>query len=144
MMPYQNPSLPEEMRVADLLARLTLEETLAPMRVTPQIDRIFGDQPFTADRVAAEWPHGLGGTYSADYFDPIVFNAFQKYFVEQTRLGIPLLLMSESIHGVMSRDTTVFPQAIGLGATFNPGCCRDGRVIGQEHAPGHPPTFAPT
>ncbi|MDW7658794.1 MAG: glycoside hydrolase family 3 N-terminal domain-containing protein, partial [Bacillota bacterium] len=145
MLPYQNPTLSEEMRTDDLLARMTLEEKLAQMRLTPQIDRLFADQPFSDERVAAKWPHGLGASYSPDYFDPELLNTFQQYFIRQTRLGIPLLMMGESLHGVMSPEATVFPQAIGLGATFNaPLVSRMATVIGREaRSLGIRETYAP-
>lgn len=47
-------------------------------------------------------------------------NAIQKFFLENTRLGIPVLFHEECLHGQAARDATNFPQPIGLGATFNP------------------------
>ena len=47
-------------------------------------------------------------------------NAIQKYFVEESRLGIPIIPFDEALHGLMREGATAFPQAIGLSATFNP------------------------
>ena len=47
-------------------------------------------------------------------------NAIQKFFIENTRLGIPVIFHEECLHGHAAKDATSFPQPIGLGATFNP------------------------
>ena len=47
-------------------------------------------------------------------------NAIQKFFLENTRLGIPVMFHEECLHGHARPDGTSFPQPIGLGATFNP------------------------
>ena len=57
----------------------------------------------------------------------ICYNAVQKYLREQTRLGIPALLHEESLHGLVAPDATSFPQAIALGATFDPDLRRASR-----------------
>lgn len=46
-------------------------------------------------------------------------NAVQRHFVEQTRLGIPIIAFDEVLHGLMREGATVFPQAIGLAATWD-------------------------
>lgn len=47
-------------------------------------------------------------------------NAIQKFFIEESRLGIPVFFHEECLHGHAARDGTSFPQPIGLGASFNP------------------------
>lgn len=47
-------------------------------------------------------------------------NSVQRYMMENTRLGIPVFIFGESLHGFMARGATSFPQAIGLGGTWNP------------------------
>jgi beta-glucosidase len=47
-------------------------------------------------------------------------NAIQKFFIEESRLGIPVIFHEECLHGHAARDGTSFSQPIGLGATFNP------------------------
>lgn len=46
-------------------------------------------------------------------------NEIQKYFVENTRLGIPIIPFDEALHGLVRDGATAFPQAIGLAATWN-------------------------
>ena len=47
-------------------------------------------------------------------------NDIQRHLVEQTRLGIPAIVHEEICSGLMARDATVFPQAIGLASTWEP------------------------
>jgi len=69
-------------------------------------------------------------------------NAVQEYLVEHTRLGIPALIVSECLHGHMSPGATMFPQAIGLGSTWNPDLIRkiagvaakEARAVGVSQA----------
>ena len=52
----------------------------------------------------------------------------QRYFRDSTRLGIPIIPFEEGVHGLMRRGAAVFPQAIGLAATFDSALV--GRVAG--------------
>jgi beta-glucosidase len=52
-------------------------------------------------------------------------NAIQKHFVERTRLGIPVIIFAEALHGLVADGATVFPQAIGLAATFDTSLMHD-------------------
>lgn len=133
MLPYQNPDLSEDERTADLLSRMTLEEKLAQMHMIVQIDRLLDGGSFSEDKVFEPLRYGIGATYSADDLHPRVLNEFQAYLIHKTRLGIPMIRMGESIHGVMSPESTVFPQAIGLASTFNaPLISKMAEVIGHE------------
>ena len=143
--PYQNALLSEECRVQDLLPRMTPEEKIAQMRMIVQIDNLLGGAPFSAELAARHLSCGIGATYSPTALDPEILNAFQRFLLQETRLGIPLIMMGESLHGVMSPETTVFPQAIGLGATFNePLIAEMTGIIGREaRALGIVQTYAP-
>ena len=46
-------------------------------------------------------------------------NSIQKYFVEKTRLGIPIIAFDEALHGLVRDEATAFPQAIALAATWD-------------------------
>ncbi len=132
---YKNAGAPVAARVEDLLARMTLEEKIMQMQCIWNKKVELQDEAtlFVAAKASALYPHGLGmiarpsdrqGTKekvlrtareTADYC-----NAAQKWSVEQTRLGIPLLLHEEALHGYAARDATSFPQAIGLASSFDP------------------------
>ena len=62
-----------------------------------------------------------------------LLNQMQRYAVEQTRLGIPLLFCEETPHGHMAVGTTVFPTGIGMASTWNPDLLEQvGKVMGRE------------
>ena len=132
---YKNAGTPVAARVEDLLARMTLEEKIMQMQCVWNQKPLIQDEAanFAAAKAAARYPDGIGmiarpsdrqgmpvktlrsARETADYC-----NAAQKWAVEQTRLGIPLLLHEESLHGYAALDATSFPQAIGLASSFDP------------------------
>ena len=137
---YKNPALAPEKRVKDLLARMTLEEKAAQMMGVWQgkkdklLDAEGNFDPAKA-KAACKKGHGLGqvGRPSDAGAPPAapwmgrtarqmaeLTNAIQKFFLENSRLGIPVVFHEECLHGHAARDATSFPQPIGLGATFNP------------------------
>ena len=64
---------------------------------------------------------------------PRISNDLQRWFRTSTRLGIPVLLVEEGLHGFNRPDSTAFPQCIGLGATFDPELvARIGGAIAAE------------
>ncbi|MBV9930888.1 MAG: glycoside hydrolase family 3 C-terminal domain-containing protein [Alphaproteobacteria bacterium] len=143
---YKDPSQPVERRVEDLLKRMTLEEKVAQMlSVWEHKDRIqtpAGD--FSPEKASQAFPNGLGqiarpsdrrgvtagangaagaaaGSLGRDARETADYiNAAQHWAVDRTRLGIPLILHEESLHGYVARGATSFPQAIGLASTWDP------------------------
>jgi len=112
--PYRNPSLPIEVRVRDLIGRMSLEEKFWQLYMVP------GD----LDDPSHDWSHGAFGLQiAAKSPDPAAqasrINAIQRYFVERTRLGIPIIPFDEAVHGLAQPGSTVFPQAIALAATWD-------------------------
>jgi beta-glucosidase len=138
--PYRNPKLLVPKRVADLLGRMTLEEKAAQMLcVWQQKAETLLDSEGKFDlskaKVAFKKRHGLGqvgrpSDAGAPPSDPRngqtargmaeLTNAIQKFFLEHSRLGIPVMFHEECLHGHAAREATNFCQPIGLGATFNP------------------------
>jgi len=126
---YQEPSADVEKRVRDLLSRMTLEEKFAQLRMNVKIldfavDETVNEENFDQRFAGVFDPTRLGCTYIRYHNDvnpsPAVLNLVQRYTIGHSRLGIPMLFMGESLHGAMVGGATVFPQAIGLGATFDP------------------------
>jgi len=137
---YRDPSLPAEQRVADLLTRMTLEEKAAQMMCVWQkksetlVDvngafdlekarRAFGHgngigqvgRPSDAGSSGHEPEKGRNARAMAE-----LTNAIQRFFVEESRLGIPVIFHEECLHGHAAVGGTSFPQPIGLAGTFNP------------------------
>lgn len=119
---YKNPGIPTELRVSDLLQRLTLEEKLGQLRHIHSWDILDGKQ------LDAKKLSSLCGTVSYGFFETFpltaencreVFRQIQTYLVENTRLGIPGFPVAESLHGVVHEGATIYPQNIALGSTFN-------------------------
>lgn len=117
--PYRDASLPVEERVGDLIARMTPREKFW------QLFMLAGGLDQGVDR----YEHGAFGFQlqtACDGSDPIeCANAIQRRFVEGTRLGIPVILFEESLHGLVQADAVVYPQAIGLAATFDAPLLRE-------------------
>ena len=116
---YRDPDLAIDARIKDLLGRMTLEEKFWQLFMIPgDLDDpahdyskgIFGLQISTA-------PKGGEGT-ARGHAERI--NAIQRYFVEKTRLGIPIIPFEEALHGLARDGATMFPQAIALAATWDP------------------------
>jgi beta-glucosidase len=140
---YKQSGAPISARVEDLLGRMTLEEKIAQMQCIWQKKAAIQnpDTSFSADKASAAYPHGMGmfarpsdrqrgdamvagddgsranrgPRETAEYV-----NAVQKWALERTRLGIPVLMHEESLHGYVAPEATSFPQAIGLASTFDP------------------------
>ncbi|MCB0564721.1 MAG: glycoside hydrolase family 3 C-terminal domain-containing protein [Phaeodactylibacter sp.] len=142
-LPYQNPGLPIEQRVDDLLARMTTKEKFWQMFMIPgglsdgkerYRDGIFGFQ-VAAKGTAADAAGQLleyGPSGSAEQV-AILINEIQRYFVEETRLGIPIIPFDEALHGLVRDGATAFPQAIALAATWDTALVGDvGRAISRE------------
>jgi len=138
--PYKNPALPPAQRVKDLLARMTLEEKAAQMlcvwqeKKTMLLDAAGHFDPVKAKAAFKKGlglgqvgrPSDAGAPAEAPWLGRTarqmaeLTNAIQKFFLEHSRLGIPVVFHEECLHGHAARDATSFPQPIGLGATFNP------------------------
>lgn len=126
---YKNSKLPTEQRVHDLLGRMTLEEKFWQMFMIPgdlSIGKeklktgIFGfqvaAQSITGDVNGQILSYAAGGTASQT---ALRINEMQKFFLEESRLGIPIIPFDESLHGLVRLNATAFPQSIGLAATFD-------------------------
>ncbi len=127
--PYKNPNLSIDKRVEDLLSRMTLEEKFWQLYMIPGDLRegkekykngIFGLQLNTKARSnnATEQMMQYENSGSAES-EAKEINGIQKYFVEDTRLGIPIIPFDEALHGLIRPGATAFPQSIGLAATFD-------------------------
>ena len=118
--PYQDPSLPVEERVEDLISRMTTREKVS------QLNCMMGMG--LSDLEKAGLDNGLGEmdlmSLPADQMAAVV-TAVQDYMRDHTRLGIPVLFHAEALSGPLIAGGQCFPTSITLGATFDPEIVRD-------------------
>ena len=130
---YKDPHFSASQRVKDLLAGMTLEEKAAQMMCIWQKKAetlLDANGNFDLRKAKAHFKegHGLGqvgrpsdagkGKNAREMAE--LTNAIQRFFLEHTRLGIPVMFHEECLHGHAGVGSTSFPQPIGLAATFNP------------------------
>jgi beta-glucosidase len=137
--PYRDASLSADARARDLLGRMTLAEKLAQLGSLWSFD-IFDGTSLDRDRAAQRLGDGIGqitrvaGATNLPSEQVATFgDDIQRFLLEQTRLGIPAILHEESLHGVMARGATCFPQSIGQAAAWDPGLVQEmARLIGRQ------------
>ena len=121
------------MRAKDLVSRMTLDEKVMQTQcLWIQKSRILNEQgDFDEAKAAEALKHGMGelgrlnenaGPNSYGYHPAqaaALYNKIQRYFVEKTRLGIPVMVHEESLHGQQTQDATNFPVPMALASTWN-------------------------
>lgn len=143
---YKDPSRSVEARIEDLLKRMTLEEKAAQlMTLWEQKAKVQTEAGvFSPEEASQNFPNGIGqfarpsdkrgvtqtnagaagasaGSVNRDARDTAEYvNAAQRWAVERTRLGIPILMHEEALHGYVARGATSFPQSIALASTWDP------------------------
>lgn len=148
---FRDPSVATDDRVADLIDRMTLDEKAAQLGGAWITDLVSPDG-FDDRRAAVHLEHGIGhvtrigaSTGLRPGESASLTNEVQRFAVERTRLGIPVVVHEESTAGYCARDATVFPQAIGLAATWDPALVEEVAAVirTQLRAVGARHTLAP-
>ncbi|RPI04552.1 MAG: beta-glucosidase [Ignavibacteriae bacterium] len=125
---YKYSSLPVAQRVEDLLQRMTLEEQVAQLHGYLSSDTLAYDVNgnFIGVQDTALLNRGIGsfGTWSLRRMRSprqrtLCINGLQRYMITKSRLGIPVFVFNEGLHGFMADGATSFPQAIALGCTWD-------------------------
>lgn len=121
---YKDSSLSTAERVEDLMSRMTIDEKVAQLMQMGSHMIIPDGEIDHAKMKAICKKNGIG------FFEGItltgdeayrIMNEVQTYMMDSTRLGIPVFTLTESLHGSVNDGATIYPQAIALGSTFNPG-----------------------
>ena len=150
---YENPKAKIEDRIEDLLSQMTLDEKTCQMVTLYGYRRVLRDQLPTPEWKNKLWKDGIGAidehlnsftgwnaplTTESPYIWPAsnhawALNEVQRFFIEETRLGIPVDFTNEGIRGVEAYKATNFPTQLGLGSTWDKALIREvGRVTGEE------------
>lgn len=145
---YLDANLSADVRVADLMAEMTIEEKVAQLSGIWTSNLIDKDRNFVPEKAAQVIPHGVGHvtrigavTLLPPQQSAELANRIQRYLCEETRLGIPAIVHEESCAGYTAREATTFPQAIGQAASWNPALVelaasvirREMRSVGAHH-----------
>lgn len=146
---YEDPKQPIERRIDDLLRQMTVEEKTCQTATLYGYPNVLKDRLPTLSWKNEIWKDGIAnideqmnGNFSQPK-DPTYFwppsshagamNEIQRFFIEQTRLGVPVDFTNEGIKGVAAYKTTNFPIPLGLGATWDRTLLRRvGEITGSE------------
>ena len=160
---FEDPSQPIDKRVADLLSQMTVEEKTCQLATLYGYKRVLKEE-MPADSWKNEvWKDGIANIdeelnnlasktdmaptqYSFPFSKhAMAINTIQKWFVEQTRMGIPVDFTNEGIHGLNHDRATPLPAPIGIGATWDKQLVRQaGDVVGREaRALGYTNVYTP-
>lgn len=130
---YEDPSAPIDARVKDLLSQMNMDEKTCQMTTLYGSGRVLADVLPTEKWKNEVWKDGIGnideqhnglGKFGSEYSFPYskhveALHEIQRWFVEETRLGIPVDFTNEGIRGVCHDRATFFPAQCGQGSTWN-------------------------
>ncbi|MET0461997.1 MAG: glycoside hydrolase family 3 N-terminal domain-containing protein [Chitinophagaceae bacterium] len=159
---FEDPAQPVDKRVEDLLSQMTLNEKTCQLATLYGYGRVLKDELPTAGWKDSIWKDGIANIdehlnslpfkpeAQSQYSYPFskhadAINTVQKWFIEQTRLGIPVDFTNEGIHGLTHDRATSLPAPISIGATWNKQLVRQaGEIVGREgKALGYTNIYAP-
>jgi beta-glucosidase len=147
---YEDYRKPNEQRAQDLLSRMTLQEKLAQLKCPyAEKEKLYKDNRFNPHFASEMFPDGLGEIHRVSegailWSNPlektpapkdivILANESQHYFINKTRLGIPVLFLEEGLHGLVVRDGTAFPSTLGMSCSWNEDLMKEVyEVVAQE------------
>ena len=158
---YENPKVDIERRISDLLSQMNLDEKTCQTATLYGYNRVLKDELPTPDWKNQIWKDGIANidehlngwgagarsVYATDIEKHVwAMNEVQRFFIEETRLGIPVDFTNEGLRGVAAPVATSFPSQSGLGHTWDTELVREvGRITAQEaRALGYTNIYAPT
>jgi beta-glucosidase len=159
---FEDPTQTIEDRVADLLSQMTMEEKTCQLATLYGFSRVLEDELPNEKWKSRVWKDGIANidehlntianrpkTYT-EYAYPYsnhaeAINKVQKWFIEETRMGIPVDFTNEGVHGLCHKKATPLPAPIGIGSTWNKELVyKAGQIVGSEaKALGYTNVYAP-
>ncbi len=154
---FEDPSQTIDARIKDLLSQMTVDEKTCQMATLYGYHRVLKDEMPTPEWKNEVWKDGianideeLNGLKETQYSYPFskhaeAINTIQKWFVENTRLGIPVDFTNEGIHGLNHDRATPLPAPIGIGSTWDKSLVRQAGIIAGREAKalGYTNVYAP-
>jgi len=154
---YEDPTQPIEKRVSNLLSLMNVNEKTCQCATLYGYKRVLKDELPTPDWKNEIWKDGianideqLNGLKTTQYSYPYskhaeAINTIQRWFIEETRLGIPVDFSNEGIHGLNHDRATPLPAPIAIGSTWNKALVRQAGVIAGREAKalGYTNVYAP-
>jgi beta-glucosidase len=161
---FEDPSQLVEKRVSDLLSQMNVDEKTCQMATLYGYKRVLKDSLPTPEWKNEIWKDGIANIdeqlngvingperyYSNNLTYPFsnhakAINQIQKWFIEETRLGIPVDFTNEGIHGLNHDRATPLPAPISIGSTWNRDLIlQAGHIVGAEaKALGYTNIYAP-
>jgi len=159
---FEDPAQPVERRIIDLLGQMSLEEKTCQTATLYGYGRVLKDSLPVPDWKNEVWKDGIAnideelnsvaGNARAQTTLSYPFsrhaeaiNTVQRWFIEQTRLGIPVDFTNEGIHGLNHDRATSLPAPIAIGSTWDKALVREaGDIVGREaKALGYTNVYAP-
>lgn len=158
---YENSKADVERRITDLLSQMTLDEKTCQTATLYGYNRVLKDELPTPDWKNQIWKDGIANIdehlngwgpgsrsiYATDIEKHVwAMNEVQRFFLEETRLGIPVDFTNEGLRGLAAPVATSFPSQLGLGHTWDRELVREvGRITAQEaRSLGYTNIYAPT
>lgn len=147
---YEDPSAPIEKRIDNLLLQMTLEEKTCQLATLYGFGRVLKDELPTPDWKNKIWKDGIGNIdehLNAIAYNPATktqysypyskhaeaINTVQRWFIEETRLGIPVDFTNEGLHGLTHDRATAFPGQINTGSAWDKELINHiGHIVGKE------------
>jgi len=159
---FEDPTQTIEDRVDDLVSQMTMEEKTCQMATLYGFSRVLEDELPTDEWKTRVWKDGIANidehlntianrpytntAYAFPYSNHAeAINTIQKWFIEETRMGIPVDFSNEGVHGLCHKKATPLPAPIGIGSTWNKELVyKAGQVVGREaKALGYTNVYAP-
>ena len=129
--PYENPNLDIEARIDDLLGQMTVDEKTCQLATLYGYKKVLTDSLPTPEWKRRIWKDGIANIdeqlngYRTELLSwppsahAKAINEIQKWFIEETRLGIPVDFTNEGIYGACMTGATLFPPQVGVGSTWD-------------------------
>ncbi|MGJ8641214.1 MAG: glycoside hydrolase family 3 N-terminal domain-containing protein [Opitutaceae bacterium] len=154
---YENPDAPIQQRIDDLLSRMTLEEKTCQMGTIYGYNRVLKNPQPTEKWKSRVWKDGVanidehcnGVRGEQEFIGHVehgeLLNEIQRWFIDETRLGLPVDFTNEGIRGLCHAWASNFPSQLGVGATFDKDLVRRiGEITGEEaRALGYTNIYSP-